>query len=508
MKNLIKHPALIITVVAIAALGVGWYAYNSLTNNPHYDYTMPVIKDITENVTVTGQVKAADVVSLAFERAGKVFRIYVSVGDKVTTGQILVALSAQDALDDLSSAKASLALAQAQAGIQGTQLDNAKANLSQAQVSLLDKIQSAYIVVDDAVRTQAGQFFSDPTDNPQLNILVPNRQLTVALPSERRALETALVDWNLEITQAASASASATNNWDALSSHARQNILLARQFLDDCAAALNIAVINQPVLQTSIPSWKVAITTSRANVSAVLISLSTADSQLTAAESAYTLAGQQVQSGVGVAVSVSQAQVDQAQVAVQRAQSALSKTVLRAPFDGVITRVDAKTGQTVAIGVSAVGMISSAHYQIEGYVSEADAAKIQSGQTANVTLDAYGSSVLFPVKVVLVDPAETVQNGVSSYKVTFEFITDDARVKSGMTANVSVFIASKKGVLTVPESAVVRRGAEEFVLVATGGNAAAVLTKVTTGLRDDDGSVEILSGITASSSIVSLAGTK
>ena len=82
------------------------------------------------------------------------------------------------------------------------------------------------------------------------------------------------------------------------------------------------------------------------------------------------------------------------------------------------------------------------------------------------------------------------------------------RVKSGMTANISVFVASKKDVLTVPVSAIVRRGADEFVLTRTSVNAAAVLTKVTTGLRGDDGSIEILSGITASSSIVSLAGSK
>lgn len=516
MKNLIKHPALVITVVAIAALVVGVYAFNSLTNSPHYDYTRPIVKDITENVTVTGQVKSTDLVNLAFERAGKVARADISVGDKVVAGQTLVTLNAQDALDDLASAKAALSLVQAQVGIQGTQLDNAKANLVQAQTSLLDKIQSAYIASDDAVRTQASQFFVDSTDptkfniikftDPELKVTVPDQQISLALINGRRDLERTLVDWNSEIAQAVSATT--TSNFDVLSAHARQNILAVKQFLDNCAAGLNIAVTNQPALQAAIPAWKLAITASRTSVGGALVAVSTADSQLTAAESAYTIAQQQVQSGPNTTISVSQAQVDQAQVAVERAQSALSKTVLHAPFDGVVTRVDAKVGQTVAIGVPMVGMISNANYQIEGYVSEADAAKIQNGQTANATLDAYGSSVIFPVKVVLVDPTETVQNGVSSYKVTFEFVNNDERAKSGMTANIAVFVASKAGVLTVPESAIVRRGVDDYVLVApTAYDAAAVLTKVTTGLRGDDGSVEIVSGLTASSSIVSLAGT-
>ena len=501
MKNLIRHPVLISTIVAIAAITVGLYSYNALTSHPSYDYTHPVVKDVTENVVITGQVKSPDVVTLAFERAGKVARNYVSVGDHVTAGQTLVALSAQDALDDLASAKATLALAQAQAGISGTQSDNSKAALVQAQTALLDKVQSAYIASDDAVRTQTSSLFTNAqTTSPILQLSVSDSSLYFKLQNERRDLETMLINWNQEISKMSGGSTSA--DWDSLSSDARKNISSVRQFLDDMASALNNSILSPAQPATSIAAWKLAITTSRANVGNAQVALSGADSQLTSAKSAYAIAQQQVQSGV--TLSVSQAQVQQAQVAVNRAESALSKTVLRAPFDGVVTRVDSKVGQTVAIGNAMAGMISNANYQIEGYVSEADAAKIKNGQTAHVTLDAYGSSVLFPVKVALVDPAETVQNGVSSYKITFEFVGNDERVKSGMTANVSVFVDAKQNVLTVPESAIVRRGADEFVLAGTPGGAAASLTKVTTGLRGDDGSVEIISGLTASSSIVSL----
>ena len=506
MKNLIKHPVLITSIVAVAALAVGIYAYDLVTSGPRYDYSAPKVEDVTENVAVTGQAKAADVVDLAFERAGKVSRTYVSVGDNVTTGQAIVALNAQDALNDLASAKASLALAQAQADIQGTESNNAAVLLSEAEISLLDKIQSAYITSDDAVRTEASQLFTDPTNIlPQFNIASQNYQLTVQIQNERSNLGNTLVNWNFEISQA---SATTTNNWNILSGHARQNVLAVKQFLDDCATALDNAVVDPSVSQNTMSGWKLVINTSRQNIAGVLVSLSAADSQLTSAESAHIVAQQQVQSGTNTTESTSQAQVDQAQVAVDRAESALAKTVLRAPFDGVVTRIDAKVGETVSVGVPMVGMISNANYQIEGYVSETDAAKIYLGQSANVTLDAYGNSVIFPAKVVLVDPAETVQNGVSSYKVTFEFINNDARIKSGMTANVSVFIDSKKGVLTVPKSAIVRRGADEYVLVAAGPSAAAILTKVTTGITGDDGSVEIISGITASSSIVSLTETQ
>ena len=498
MKKILQHPVFVITIVVLAAIAVGAYAYFSISKHPQYKYTQAVIKNVTESVKATGQVKPAESVGLAFERAGKISWVGVSVGDKVTAGQALTSLNSQDALADVASAKAALALAQAQAGLQDTGLVNAQSNLTEAQKSMLDKIQNAYFVSDDAVRTEANPFFANPsTENPTLNLNIPNQQLSINLQNERRNLEQTLINWNNEINQASAATSSV--DWVTLSGHARQNILAVKTFLDDIANALNIAVSNPGVSDATLAGWKLSITTSRGSVSGALIALSGADSGLSLSQSAYNVAEQQVQSSGSdgsTTTSLSQAQIDAAQANLDKANSALTKTVLRAPFDGVVSSVDAKVGQTVAVGTSLINEISSANYQIEGYVSESDAAKINIGQVASTTLDAYGSTVDFPVKVVLVDPAATIQNGVSSYKVTFEFVGNDSRVKAGMTANVSVFVASKQGVLTVPDSAIVRRGVDEDVLVSPNKNGTAVLRKVTTGLVGDDGSVEIISGLT------------
>ena len=504
MKKIIQNPAFVIVVIALAAVAVGFYAYFSLTKGPSYNYTKAVTKDITESINLTGQVKAAQAVDLAFERAGKVSWVPVSVGDNVYAGQTLASLDSQDALADLASAKAALALANAQAGLQSTGSLNAKSALLEAQKSILDKIQNAYFASDDAVRTQASQIFVNPiTYTPQLSIAVQDQSLVTLIQNERHDLENMLVDWNKEITQASS-----TSDFVALSGHSRQNILAVKTFLDNCAEAINTAIISPNLSAATMSGWKLAITTSRASVGSATVALSGADSQLTASQSAYVLAQQQIQtsnSTNGVAfTSLSQAQIDAAQANVDKANSALSKTVLRAPFDGIVSRMDAKVGQTVAVGTAVAGVISNANYQIEGYVSESGAAKINLGQMASTTLDAYGSSVDFPVKVILVDPAATMQNGVSSYKVTFEFIGNDARVKTGMTANVSVFVASKKDAFTVPNSAIVRRGADDYVLISATKNGGAALRKVTLGIAGDDGSVEVLSGLTPYDLVVSL----
>jgi len=506
MKKILQHPAIVIAVIAIAALAVGIYAYFSLTKHPTYEYSNPVVKNLTESVSVTGGVKAAQTVDLAFERAGKVVSVPVAVGDKVYQGQALVYLNADDALNDLASAKAALALAQAQAGLQDTGLTNAQLSLTEAQKSMLDKIQNAYFSSDDAVRTETNPLFTIPlTYTPQFLIVQPDYQFTVNIQNERADLENILTNWNAEIS-----SASSTSDFEVLSAHARQNILIVKKYLDDVASALNNALVNPSVSVATMTNWKLAVTTARGSVSGALVALSGADSQLIASQSAFDVAEQQVQNGTSgnasdvAAPSLSQAQIDAAQVNVDRANSALAKTALRAPFSGVVSQMDAKVGQTVSVGVPLAGMISDANYQIEGFVSESDAGKINIGQIASTTLDAYGSSVNFPTKVALIDPAATVQNGVSSYKVTFQFVGNDVRVKAGMTANISVFVASKNGVLTVPSSAIVRRGVDDYVLVSSSKNSNAVLRQVTTGIIGDDGSVEIVSGITTTDLIVTL----
>jgi len=70
--------------------------------------------------------------------------------------------------------------------------------------------------------------------------------------------------------------------------------------------------------------------------------------------------------------------------------------------------------------------------------------KLRSGEKALVTLDTFGSGVSFDAVVAAVDPAETVAGDVGAYGVKLQFVKDDARVKSGMTANISIATGDAK----------------------------------------------------------------
>ncbi|HEV8677366.1 MAG TPA: HlyD family efflux transporter periplasmic adaptor subunit, partial [Candidatus Paceibacterota bacterium] len=72
------------------------------------------------------------------------------------------------------------------------------------------------------------------------------------------------------------------------------------------------------------------------------------------------------------------------------------------------------------------------------YFSETDIVHIAVGSQANITLDAYGSSRIFPATVVSVDRSPTTQSGVPAYKVTMQFAENDPAITPGMTANASI----------------------------------------------------------------------
>ena len=208
------------------------------------------------------------------------------------------------------------------------------------------------------------------------------------------------------------------------------------------------------------------------------------------------------------AASVAQAaaQVTQAKLTVASAAKAVRQTVLRAPISGTITAVNASVGDTVgnsssgATGAttptdsSSSGIVTIAdlsELQVVAGFAEADATKIKVGQTAVVTLSALPETTVAG-KVTAVSPTSTVTSNVVTYAVTIRLIDPATSVRNGMTAEVSVTVASKSNVLQLPSAAITARGNSSSVTVLRNGKQ--TTASVTTGLIGAS-TTEILSGV-------------
>jgi len=173
-----------------------------------------------------------------------------------------------------------------------------------------------------------------------------------------------------------------------------------------------------------------------------------AESVLDAAHFAYQSA--QVEHQVKVA------SVAQAQAALDREQVNLDYTTIYAPIDGVVISRDVDVGQTVAASLQAPTLFTIANdltrMQVEADVDEAFIGQVQQGQPVSFTVFAYARR-LFSGNVAQVRLQPKVEAGVVKYNCIIHVDNADLALKPGMTATVSIEVARRDQVLTVPNAA-------------------------------------------------------
>ncbi len=189
----LKKPLNLFLIAVIIFAGWGAFAYWRGLQPTAYELVKVVKGEIVQQVSVTGKVKPADSVELAFERSGKVASVVVGVGDKVTVGQRLATLSNADLVAQLAQAQASLdkeivKLAELRSGTRPEELQIAQTTVTNAEKTLADVLSKAeidlnnyyddvkdilndaYINADDAVNKQTDELFSnDDSADPQLS---------------------------------------------------------------------------------------------------------------------------------------------------------------------------------------------------------------------------------------------------------------------------------------------------------------------------------------------------
>ena len=150
------------------------------------------------------------------------------------------------------------------------------------------------------------------------------------------------------------------------------------------------------------------------------------------------------------------ASVEQSQAALRQAETNLSYTKITSPIDGVVVTRSYDVGQTVAASFQAPVLFSIAQdltkMQVLTNIDEADVGRIQNGQVANFTVDAFPDST-FKGSVSQVRLSPQIVQNVVTYPVMLDVPNPDLRLKPGMTANVLVPVDSRPNALRAPNAA-------------------------------------------------------
>lgn len=234
--------------------------------------------------------------------------------------------------------------------------------------------------------------------------------------------------------------------------------------------------------------------------------VSSAQNQINSAKAAWQQAeatlAQQKAKAQPADIQAAMAQIIYAQGSVEAAQANLNNLVITAPSDGTVTQVDIKVGEQASAmkEVIVIQDVSSLH--AESYVSEANVASLKIGQSIDYTFDALGPDRHFTGEVQTINPASTVISGVVNYLVKGN-IPNIAEIKPGMTANLTILVASKNKVLAVPSSAIINNNGQQFIRVVDNPTTKSYhQVAIQTGLQADGGLVEVLSGLTEGQTIV------
>jgi RND family efflux transporter MFP subunit len=192
------------------------------------------------------------------------------------------------------------------------------------------------------------------------------------------------------------------------------------------------------------------------------------------------------------------AAVAEAQVSYDQATNDLAKARITAPVDGTVSEIIPTIGEQITPNTPIVRMIGFADYDVEILLPEADVAKVSVGQTTTITLDAYGDSVEFAGSVVSEEPDQTVVQDAVYYKARIavdKASATDRDIKPGMTANVTILTGKSDNTLVIPARAVKTDQAAGTQSVRILKDGKPEERTVQTGLRGDDGLVEVTSGV-------------
>jgi HlyD family secretion protein len=507
---------LLVFFVVFGLVGVfaaGIFVYVDQGSGPQYDSVRVVRGDVVQEVSVTGRVVPVLSAELAFLQGGRIVSLPFDIGETVRVGELVARLDDREIVAQLGQAKAGVRGAEAKLAelrrgsrpeevwVQETRVSNAKAALLDARQALYDALRDAYTRADDAVHGKADELFIKArTDNPDLAFESTDSATEAMVEDERGRLEDVLLTWQVSLEGLSLES-------DLLSdaSMTRGRLDRVKSFLDDVALLVAGLESDYDLSQTTIDGYRATVSGARTTVNTALSGVSTNEEKVQDGAASVALekgelellaAGSDPQK-----IAAGEATLAEAEAKVEQFASLQAQHAIYAPFTGIVTKREVEVGEIVAAHTHAISLIADRDLLIEAFVPEADIAKIELGDTARVTLDAYGDTEGFGAKLSFIDPAETIIEGIATYRTELMFDNSDSRVLPGMTANIDIVGAVRSEAIFIPQRALIRRD-DGFVVRVLGDDGSVREVLVEPGLRGSDGTVEIVSGVSVGDRVV------
>lgn len=371
-------------------------------------------------IGATGNVRANQTAILAWQTTGTVGSVNVGIGDQVQADETLAELAPASVSQSIILAQADLVSAQRNLD----NLLNSGTQTAQAQLSLV-QAQKAY----DSAKATLDSFLGVNHGGTAEDIQNARAQVTLAQKSLDQA----------------------QSFYDAVKDRADTDIVKAQ-----AVTSLYNARLAMTRAQNTL-NYFLLVPTGR-DVDEARAKFALAEAQLGDAQREW----ERLKDGPdGNDILSAQARVDAARATFRMSQ-------IHAPFAGTVTEANPTVGDLVSPSTSAFRVDDLSRLLVDVQVSEVDINTIKIGQPVLVTFDAVLGQE-YHGKVVQVDQAGSISQGVVNFGITVELTDANDQVKPGMTAAVTVTIEQRADVLLVPNRAVRLVDGERVVYVIKNG---------------------------------------
>jgi HlyD family secretion protein len=508
-KKIFQHKWRTILILTLVVL-IGYFTYTKIfkkNNEVRYVLAQAEKRTVLVSVSGSGQISALDQIDIKPKISGTIEGIYVKGGDEVKKGKLIFKLDesdyqkvVRDAENALQTAKLDLEkLLKPADELDILKAENALIQAKNAKQKAEDNLEKAY---DDGFNTVSNIFLDLPSIMSNLHDMFFENSIESAYENIdwysnlivrwRREYDDSLAVYkNDAIAKYNKADSEYDLNFDHYKKTSRdsskeeiedlinetyqttkdiaESIKSFKNYIDFIKDILIEKEVRVPTIinthQTTLDSYTSKVNSYLTSLFLIKQSIKDYKQAILDAEASIqekTLSLAKLKAGPDeLDIKTKKIIIQQKEDNLKTAQENLAKCFIYAPFDGLISEVKVKKGDTVSPGTVLATLITKQKI-VEITLNEIDAAKVKVGQKATLTFDALPDLNLTG-KVTEIDTVGTVSQGVTSYGVKIVLDSDDERIKPGMSVNAEIIVDVKPDVLTLPNSAIKSEGNLHYV---------------------------------------------
>lgn len=494
----------------LSAIGI----YQGFLKNEKPSFTLAEVVrgNIAQEIAETGQVKKGEEINLSFQNSGRVEKIYVEVGDQVESGESLAKLETTQLQIQLEEAQANFDAQKArltglQVGtrteeiqISQTLLDKAETELDNLYNYALAVLNQVYNLADSATRQQITPLFlyrEAPIQSYsyyELTYKYCDNQAAIDATLQRKTSENELNYWQDEFQN----SDDSPEMLDELIGKTEGHLGILQSFLNrlndtlttDCnLSSAEIATIN---------SHKSLVNSALTNVNTALTSVSSQkkliEAQKLIVKNCQEELNLKLAGSTPEQIAYQEALVKQAEAAVKLLENQIEESILVSPAPGQVTKINKRIGEMVQAMLqdAVIALLPAAPFEIEVDIYEEDVVKTNIGNPVEISLVPFPGKI-FKGKVISINPAEKIVEGVVYYEASIDFEEMPDGLKPGMTADLVIQAAFKENVLVIPEDALHEKDDKRTVQVFQDGEVKD--KEIEIGLIGSNDLIEVISGL-------------